>query len=377
MAVSAGQVAVEFRVERFGEPQRGERHVHATFAGCGGFRRKRRPVERGDVPDVVVPPVGFLRLAHDEQRHEMRALPLSQARIGTFPHPPEFRRLRRAPVLAVVPHLLRVEEFVLVLAGRVFHEDRHSARLLVEQVPAHVLRCVLLPPSAQPHDVRHRVFAFVQECTVERAPVRARLPEQVVAVGESGAQRVREEDAERPVVGEHCGERCVQAVRGFAAADGDVRRVDQRLPAEAFAVRSGEVRVVEHADRGVELHVGQVGLREVRADRVDERTAADRRGRRPGCAVRSGVARALVREPAQPIEDNELVRPDARQQQFRRHLEDRVLDLAHRFQLVRKRRLLALAGLAAAEALLARPHEVEIVAALRCQRVRQRGVVVV
>ena len=124
----------------------------------------------------------------------------------------------RAPVLAEVLHLLRVEEFVLVLAGRVLHEDGHGVGVLVQQIPTHVLRRILLPPSAQAHDVRHRILAFVQERAVERATLAGGLAEHVVAVRQTGAQRVREEDTERAVAGEHRGETVGQTVAPAALA---------------------------------------------------------------------------------------------------------------------------------------------------------------
>ena len=133
----------------------------------------------------------------------MRTAPV---RSHTAQRPLEFGRLRGAPVLAEVLHLLCVQEFVFVLAGRVLHEDGHGVGVFVEQVPAYVLRRVLLFPSAQPHDVGHGVFALIQECMVESASPALRLLEQVSAIGQTGAQRVCEKDAERAIFGEHVDE---------------------------------------------------------------------------------------------------------------------------------------------------------------------------
>ena len=60
------------------------------------------------------------------------------------------------------------------------------------------------------------------------------------------------------------------------------------------------------------------------------------------------------------------------QQQFRGHLEDRVFGVGYRVQLILK---CCLVVLAAAEALLARSHEIEVVAALRGQCIRQGRIV--
>ena len=162
-------------------------------------------------------------------------------RANAAKRPSEFRRLRSASVLAEVFHFLCAQEFILVLAGRVFHEDGHGVGFLVEQVTSHVLRSVFLLPSAQAHDVSHGIFALVQEHVVEDLLPGGGLAEHISAIGHTGAQSVREEDAERSVRGKYVGESAAQPICGVASCAGAVQGFDQWLVAKTIAVRAGEI----------------------------------------------------------------------------------------------------------------------------------------
>lgn len=75
--------------------------------------------------EIIVFLIGFLLLAHNEQRHEMRLIPMRG--VGILLQPFEFRGIQETIVLAIPVHLLRVEEPVLVLACLVFDENGHGA----------------------------------------------------------------------------------------------------------------------------------------------------------------------------------------------------------------------------------------------------------
>ena len=141
----------------------------------------------------------------------MRKAPI---RANAVKRPSEFGRLRSSSILAEVFHFLCAQEFIFVLTCRVFHEDGHGIGFLVEEVTTHVLRSILLLPSAQSHDVCHGIFAFVQEHVVKDLLPGGGLTEYISAIGHTGAQSVRKEDTERSVRGKHIGESAVQSICG-------------------------------------------------------------------------------------------------------------------------------------------------------------------